>query len=149
MLYYKSRQSSNVLEDQEYFFFFFYYCCAGWGYIEVFTKLSYNVSNVSFLNSPPSLLSFIPPSPNFWNSFNRYYFCIHIHVYTLFVPPSLHTFVLKPLLRELPLHKPMRIINLQCLGHINFSVFHLLNWYISFFVLVPFVHDFHVQLIVI
>jgi hypothetical protein len=28
------------------------------------------------------LLFFIFPSPNSWNIFNRYHFCIYIHVYT-------------------------------------------------------------------
>jgi hypothetical protein len=36
------------------------------------------------LNSPPPPLSFIPPSPDSWNRFNMYNFCIYIHVYTLF-----------------------------------------------------------------
>jgi hypothetical protein len=26
----------------------------------------------------------LSPSPDFWNPFNRYHFCIYIHVYTLF-----------------------------------------------------------------
>jgi hypothetical protein len=44
------------------------------------------------LNSPPSLLSFILPSPDSWNSFKIYYFCTYIHVYTPFAPylPSYH-----------------------------------------------------------
>jgi hypothetical protein len=46
-------------------------------------KCSYNVSNISYLNSPPALLS-----PYSWNSFNSCHFCIYIHVYTLFAPYS-------------------------------------------------------------
>jgi hypothetical protein len=34
-------------------------------------KSSYNMSNISYLNSPPPLFSFILPSPHTWN---RYYF---------------------------------------------------------------------------
>jgi hypothetical protein len=48
-----------------------------------FYKGSYDVSNISYLNSPPLAL-FYPPLPDSWNSFNRYHFCIYIHVYTLF-----------------------------------------------------------------
>jgi hypothetical protein len=33
-------------------------------------KSSYNISNISYLISPPPPLFFIPPSPNYWNSFN-------------------------------------------------------------------------------
>jgi hypothetical protein len=39
------------------------------------------------LNSP-SIAFFHPSSPNSWNSFNRFHLCIHIHVYTLFIPHS-------------------------------------------------------------
>jgi hypothetical protein len=42
-------------------------------------KGSYNVSNISFFPSPSS---------DSWNSFNRYHFCMYIHVYTLFAPYS-------------------------------------------------------------
>jgi hypothetical protein len=44
-------------------------------------KSSYNLSNISYLNSLPPPLSFIPPSPCSWNSFNRYHFYIYTHVY--------------------------------------------------------------------
>jgi hypothetical protein len=50
---------------------------------------SYNVSDISHLNSPPPLLSFITPPPHSWNSFNRYHFCICIHAYTVFAQYSL------------------------------------------------------------
>jgi hypothetical protein len=47
-------------------------------------KGSYNVSNTSYLNSPPSLFSFIPSFPNSRNSFNRNGF-----IFTPFYPLSL------------------------------------------------------------
>jgi hypothetical protein len=47
-----------------------------------------NVSNILYLNSSRPLLSFIPPPPDSWFSFNRYDFCIYIHVYVLFAPYS-------------------------------------------------------------
>jgi hypothetical protein len=60
-------------------------CCMG-VYCSIY-KGSYNVSNISYLNSsrhcsPSSSL------PDSWNYFNRYHFCIYIHVYTLFAPYS-------------------------------------------------------------
>jgi hypothetical protein len=48
-------------------------------------KSSYNISNISHLNSPPSTIILYCPFPsNFWNSFNRYVF-IYIHVCTVFI----------------------------------------------------------------
>jgi hypothetical protein len=47
-------------------------------------KSPYNISNISYLNSPPPPFSFNPLSPHSWNSFNRYHFCIFISVYTAF-----------------------------------------------------------------
>jgi hypothetical protein len=47
-------------------------------------KGSFNVSNLSHFNSSPLHCSPYLPSPDSWNSFNRYHFCIHINVYTLF-----------------------------------------------------------------
>jgi hypothetical protein len=58
--------------------------CWVWGLHCGIYKSSYSVSNISYLNSPSPLLSFILPSPHSWNSFNRYHFCIYIHVYTFF-----------------------------------------------------------------
>jgi hypothetical protein len=61
-------------------------------------KGSYNISNISYLNSPPPPFSFISHPPNThthahththththhsWNSFNRYHFSIYIHVHTI------------------------------------------------------------------
>jgi hypothetical protein len=52
-------------------------------------KGSYNVSNISHLNSNPVPHSFIPPCSDSWKSFNRLHiFCIYIHVYILFAPYS-------------------------------------------------------------
>jgi hypothetical protein len=42
----------------------------------------YKVSNISYLNTPPPPLSFIPPP------IPGTVFCIYIHVYTLFAPYS-------------------------------------------------------------
>jgi hypothetical protein len=58
--------------------FFLFNCCAGWGY-----KSSYNIWNISNLNSAPPSFSFIL-LPHSWNSFNRYHFSICIHVYMVF-----------------------------------------------------------------
>jgi hypothetical protein len=49
-------------------------------------KGPYNASNISYLNSTSPPL--YPAAPDSWDSFNRYHFCIHIHVYTLFAPYS-------------------------------------------------------------
>jgi hypothetical protein len=51
-------------------------------------KVSYNVSTISYLNSPLSPVPFILPFLNSWNSFSRYHFCIYMHVYTYFAPYS-------------------------------------------------------------
>jgi hypothetical protein len=50
-----------------------------WAHCSI-NKGSYNVSNISYLNS---LLHSSPSSilPYSWKSFNRYHFCIYIHVY--------------------------------------------------------------------
>jgi hypothetical protein len=45
---------------------------------------SYNISNTSYLNSPPLPFSFIPPCPHSWNSFIRCHFSIYIHVYSVY-----------------------------------------------------------------
>jgi hypothetical protein len=49
-------------------------------------KSSYNVSNISYLNSSPLLL-FHPLSPDSKNNLNWFCFCVYLHVYTLFGPP--------------------------------------------------------------
>jgi hypothetical protein len=70
-------------------------------------KSSYNVSNTSYLSSASPPLSFITSSPHSWNTFNRYHFCIYIHVYTVFAlyspsynisltPPPSHWYQLPP-----------------------------------------------------
>jgi hypothetical protein len=51
-------------------------------------KSSYNVSNISYLNSPPPPLSFII-LPQFLEQFQQVsLFCIYTHVYTVFAPYS-------------------------------------------------------------
>jgi hypothetical protein len=67
-------------------------------------KGSYNVSNISYLNSPPPVLSFLPPSSSSWNSFNRHHFCIYMDVYTFFTPnsPSYPLSLLPPHLPQVP-----------------------------------------------
>jgi hypothetical protein len=46
-------------------------------------KSSYNISNITYLNSASLSFSFISPSSHSWNSFNRSYFSIYIYVYTV------------------------------------------------------------------
>jgi hypothetical protein len=61
---------------------------------------SYNVSNISYMNSPPQPFFFIPLSPDSWNSFSRYHFlhlltCVHILLYHIHPPsPFPHTSLL-------------------------------------------------------
>jgi hypothetical protein len=55
-------------------------------------KSSYNITNISYFNSPPPPFSFICPCSHSWNSFNWSHFSIYINVYTVFAPYSpLHT----------------------------------------------------------
>jgi hypothetical protein len=58
-------------------------------------KGSCNMSNISYLNSPPPLLSFISLSPVCWNNINNYHFCIYMHVYTFFAANS-SSYLLSP-----------------------------------------------------
>jgi hypothetical protein len=51
-------------------------------------KSSYNISNVSYLNSPPPPFSFISPTLHSRNSFNRSHFSTCMHMYTVFTPYS-------------------------------------------------------------
>jgi hypothetical protein len=51
-------------------------------------KGSYNILNISYLNSSPPSFSFIPSSIHSWNSFSRSHFSIYIHVYTVCAPYS-------------------------------------------------------------
>jgi hypothetical protein len=57
-------------------------------------KGSYNKGNISYLNSPSTILLYLP-FPHLRNSFNRYFFSICIYVYTVFVPYS-SSYVLSP-----------------------------------------------------
>jgi hypothetical protein len=63
------------------FFFPLLLCWVG-AHCDIY-KGSYNISNISHLNSPPPQLPFISSS-NSWNIFNTYHFCMYIHVYTSF-----------------------------------------------------------------
>jgi hypothetical protein len=47
----------------------------------------YNVSNISYMNSPPQLFLIPLPSKS-WSSFNRCYICMRLYVYTFFVLSS-------------------------------------------------------------
>jgi hypothetical protein len=66
------------------FILFFLWCCAGWGYIVAFTQVvtMYQIYHtwIHLLNHSPSF----PPLPHLdsWSNFNRYRFCIDLHVYT-------------------------------------------------------------------
>jgi hypothetical protein len=70
-----------------FLFLFPLYCCARWEYIVAFTKFlpMYQIYHtwIHSLNHSP-----LCSSPESWNSFNRYNFCIYIHVYTVFAPYS-------------------------------------------------------------
>jgi hypothetical protein len=47
-------------------------------------KSSYNISNISYLNSPSPPFSFISPLPPFLKWFQQVSFCMYIHVHTFF-----------------------------------------------------------------
>jgi hypothetical protein len=82
------------------FSFFSLFCCAGWGYIVAFTKVL-TMYQLYHTWIHPFHCSALSPSPNFWNIFTRYHFCIYIHMYRFFAlyspsyplslpPPSSH-----------------------------------------------------------
>jgi hypothetical protein len=79
-------------------FLFFLLLC----WVEIHCRIyknSYNISNISYLNSPPPPFSFISPSPHSWNSFNSYHFsiyntCVH-SICTIFSLP--HSFSISSL----------------------------------------------------
>jgi hypothetical protein len=59
----------------KFFFFILIFLLLCWvGVYYGIYKSSYNVLNISYLNSPPPPFSFIPPSVHSWNSFTRYHF---------------------------------------------------------------------------
>jgi hypothetical protein len=87
IIYSKSGRNWVRHEYSNFENFFLLLCCVG-VHCSIY-KGSYNVSNISYLNSPPALLSISFLSPNSWNSFNRYHFCIYVYVYTLFALYSL------------------------------------------------------------
>jgi hypothetical protein len=67
--------------------YFIFYCCVGWGNIVAFTLVLKNVSNIlTWIHS--CLCSHLYLLSHYWNTLNRYHFCINIHVYTLLAPYS-------------------------------------------------------------
>jgi hypothetical protein len=105
---YSNKKISNqhdIIHDFYQTFFPLLLCAVGLHC--VIYKGSYILSNTSYMNSPSPLLSFISPSPNSWNSFNRYHFCIYIRVHifcTIFTPFSPFPIIsLLPLVPALPL----------------------------------------------
>jgi hypothetical protein len=66
-----------------FFFFSFLYCCAVSGYLVALQRFLW-CSKYIILEFTHST-SLLGP-PHTWNTFNRYHFCIYIHVYTLFAP---------------------------------------------------------------
>jgi hypothetical protein len=76
-----AKNESQVWEGEMIFFSFI--VVLGGGTCGIF-KDSYNVSNISYLNSSLPPLLFILPPLDSWKSFNRYHFCIYIHVYAFF-----------------------------------------------------------------
>jgi hypothetical protein len=64
----------------------------------------YNVLNISYLNSPPLLLSFFPFFHHSWNSFNRYHFCIYVlYLHHIHLPVPFPTSYSVPLVSISPL----------------------------------------------
>jgi hypothetical protein len=70
-----------------FWFGFFVVVVLGGGHCSIY-KSSYNVSKYIILEFISSAALLHPPSPDSWNSFNRYHFFIYIHVYTFFAPYS-------------------------------------------------------------
>jgi hypothetical protein len=62
----------------------FFDCFAGWEVHCGIYKSSYNVSNISYLNSPPPPCSFLLPSSHSWNSFNKCHF-LFTYTYTQYL----------------------------------------------------------------
>jgi hypothetical protein len=62
--------------------FIIFYCSVG-VHCGIYKNI-YNISNISYFNSPPPSFSFFSSSLHFWNSFSRYHFSIYMHVYTIF-----------------------------------------------------------------
>jgi hypothetical protein len=68
--------------DIWFWFWYFFYCFAGGTLWHL--QNSYNISNISFLNSLPPPFSFILPFRHSWSSLNRYHFSIYIHMCAVF-----------------------------------------------------------------
>jgi hypothetical protein len=89
-----------------FFLFLFFYCCAGWSTLWHLQKF-FNITNVSYLNLPPSSSSFIPSHPHSWSSFNRYHFshlhiCVHSICTTFTLPHPFPTSSPLPLIPTFP-----------------------------------------------
>jgi hypothetical protein len=74
-----------------YLFTYFLLLCWVWVCCGIY-KMSYNVSNISYLNSPLPLLSFIPSFPQFLETFEQYlfsftYICAHFYTIFTLLPP--------------------------------------------------------------
>jgi hypothetical protein len=69
-------------------FLYIFYCFAGLGYIVACTKFLQCIKYIILGFTPSPALLYLP-LPHFWNSFNRYYFCIYLHVYTILAPLKL------------------------------------------------------------
>jgi hypothetical protein len=70
-----------------FIFIFFLYSYAGWEYIVPFTQ-TLTMYQIHHTQNHP-LYRYPLPHPHSWSGFNRYNFCIYIHVYIFFVPYSL------------------------------------------------------------
>jgi hypothetical protein len=68
------------------FFLFFFIVVLGGAHFSIY-KGSCNVSTISYLNSP-STPPTCPLFPHSWNGFNRYHFCLYMHMYTFFAQYS-------------------------------------------------------------
>jgi hypothetical protein len=88
-------KTGKHMEQQKFFFLIFLLWCWVGVHCGIY-KNSFNILNISQLESPPPSLSFILPSSHSWNSCNRSHFFIYICVYTLHSPYSPSTLFLHP-----------------------------------------------------
>jgi hypothetical protein len=77
--------SSSIFYPMLIFIYFIYFLLLCWVGLHCrIYKSSYNISNISCLNSPPPPFSFIHSCLASWNSFNRPHFSTYILMYTVF-----------------------------------------------------------------